>query len=371
MFSKKQIDALFGFKDKTLVHMANEVGDCVEAKRDIFIDFGEGAEEIDDVLYDDYNKKATFFYKFGSDRRSITLWESDNPTFYFNATLGFYKLNPIRQKREVKDNKTTTTLDLNGFFEHCEATLACGNRMEILYNGEIGEVSSVNRVYDNGSVEFRFTNYPRHFSHSAIILKPEGEWEFTREYPGIGQASKEPWVVKQKAPIKKGCFGREFLKEVGLELKKFGTQARVRIGDDTYHFVSATVNQNSDRMTAYLSSNLGTTNEFVFPMSMPWNFEKKHNAWVPDFFEDVIYPTLDIILELNKTQNATCYVSSIQMKYFDSARVPIINGGIFRFYDKHGDLQVFHSIPETKLRVIKLGDETQLHLEHARKMKLD
>lgn len=225
MFSDKQIDALFGFKDKTLVHMANEVGDCVEAKKDIFIDFGEGAEEIDDVLYDDYNKE--------------------------------------------------------------------------------------------------------------------------------------------------GCFGREFLKEVGLELKKFGTQAKVRIGDDTYHFVSATVNQNADRMTAYLSSNLGTTNAFIFPMSMPWIFEKKYNAWVPDFFEDVIYNTLDIILELNKNRNATHYVSSIQMKYLDSARVPIIKCAIFRFRDKHGNVKVFCSTPETKLRVIKLGDETQLHLEHARKMKLD
>lgn len=28
-------------------------------------------------------------------------------------------------------------------------------------------------------------------------------------------------------------------------------------------------------------------------------------------------------------------------------------------------------IPFEKLRVLKLGDETQLHLEHARKMKLD
>lgn len=371
MFSKKQIDALFGFKDKTLVHIVNEVGDCVEAKKDIFIDFGEGAEEIDDVLYDNYNKNATFFYKFGSDRRSITLWESDNPTFYFNSTLGFYKLNPIRQKREVKDNKTTTTLDLDGFFEHCEATLACGNRIEILYNGEIGEVSSINRVYDNGSVEFRFANYPRHFPHSAIILNPLGKWEFTREYPGIGQASDKPWVVKQKAPIKKGCFGREFLNEVGLELKKFGSQAKIRIGDDTYHFVSATINQTADQMMAYVSSNLGTADHFIFPMSMQWNFDKKFGAWVPDFFEDVIYPTLDIILELNKTQNATCYVSGIQMKYSDSARVPIIKGAIFRFYDKHGDLEVFHSTPETKLRVIKLGDETQLHLEHARKMKLD
>lgn len=128
MFSKNQIDALFGFKDKDLVHMANAVGDCVEAKKDIFIDFGEGAEEIDDVLYDDYNKKATFFYKFGADRRSITLWEADNPTFHFNSTLGFYKMNPIRQK---------------------------------------------------------------------------------------------------------GCFGREFLKEVSLELKKFGSQAKIRIGDET------------------------------------------------------------------------------------------------------------------------------------------
>lgn len=99
--------------------------------------------------------------------------------------------------------------------------------------------------------------------------------------------------------------------------------------------------------------------------------DKKYNTWVPDFFEDVIYSTLDIILELNKNRNATHYVSSIQMEYLDSARVPIIKGGIFRFYDKHGDLQVFHSIPETKLRVLKLGDETQLHLEHARKMKLD
>lgn len=96
MMTKTQTNALFRFKDKDLAHMANEVGDCVEAKKDIFIDLGEGAEEIDDVLYDDYNKKATFFYKFGADRRSITLWESDNPTFHFNATLGFYKLNPIR-----------------------------------------------------------------------------------------------------------------------------------------------------------------------------------------------------------------------------------------------------------------------------------
>jgi hypothetical protein len=368
---KTSLNDIFGVKDKDLAHMANGVRECVEAKRDIFIDFGEGAEEIDDVLYNRYNKKATFFYKFGADRRSITLWESDNPTFHFNATLGFYKLNPIRQKREVKDNKTTTTLNLDGFFEYCEATLACGNLMEILYDGEIGAVCSINRVYDDGSVEFRFSNYPRYFSHSAIILKPEGEWEFTREYPGIGKASKDPWVVKQKAPIKNDSFGKNFLKEVGLELKKFGTQAMVRIGDEVYYFVSASVNTEANRMTVYLSSNLGNAQAFFFPMSMRWNFDRKHHAWVPDFFEDVIYPTLDIILNLNKNRNATHYVSGVQMKYMDSAQVSIINGAIFRYKDEYGDMKMFCSTPETKLRVLKLGDETQLHLEHARKMKLD
>lgn len=266
---------------------------------------------------------------------------------------------------------TTTTLNLDGFFEHCEATLACGNLMEILYDDEIGVVCSINRVYDDGSVELRFSNYPRHFSHSTIILKPEGEWEFTREYPGIGQASKEPWAVKQKPSIKNNSFGKNFLKEVDLELKKFGTQAKVRIGNEVYHFVSASVNTEVNRMTVYLSSNLGDAQAFIFPMSMQWNFDMKYHAWVPDFFEEVIYLTLDIILELNKNRNATHYVSGVQMKYLDSARVPIINGAIFQFKDKHGDSKVFVSTPETKLRVIKLGDETQLHLEHARKMKLD
>lgn len=50
MSSKRQLDELFGLKDKDLAHMANEVGECVGAKKDIFIDFGDGAEEIDDVL---------------------------------------------------------------------------------------------------------------------------------------------------------------------------------------------------------------------------------------------------------------------------------------------------------------------------------
>lgn len=368
---KTSLNVIFGVKDKDLAHMTNWVGECIEAKRDIFIDFGEGAEEIDDVLYDRYNKKATFFYKFGADRRSITLWESDNPTFHFNATLGCYQMSPIHQKREVKDNKTTTTLNLDEFFEHCEATLACGNLMEILYDGEIGVVCSINRVYDDGSVEFRFSNYTRHFSNSAIILKPEGEWEFTREYPGIGQASKNPWVVEQKAPIKNDSFGKIFLKEVGLELKKFGTQAKVRIGNAVYHFVSASVNTEAHRMTVYLSSNLGNAQAFVFPMSMQWNFDRKYHAWVPDFFEDVIYLTLDIILELNKHRDANHYVSGVQMKYLNSAQVPIIDGAVFQFEDKHGDSKVFVSTTETKLRILKMGDETQCHLEHVRKMKVD
>lgn len=371
MDAKTALNSIFGVKNKTLEEMTNEVGRRFDTKEDIFIDFGEGAEEIDSVMRDGYNKKVTFFYNFGSDRRSITLWDSDNPTFSFVASLGCYKLNPIRQKREVKDEKTTTTLDLNGFFEHCEATLACGNQMPIQIDGAVVNVLAINRVRDTDDVALRVEHEPYSHIVKEIVLEKAGEWEFTREYPGIGQASQKPWVAKQKAPIKKGCFGREFLKEVNLELKKFGSQAKIRIGDDTYHFVSATVNQTADRMTAYVSSNLGTTDHFVFPMSMQWNFDKKLAAWVPDFFEDIIYPTPDIILELNKNKNATYYVSGIQMKYSDSARVPIIKGGIFRFYDKHGDLQVFHSTPETKLRVIKLGDETQLHLEHARKMKLD
>ena len=371
MLTKAQINALFGTKPKGLEWMTDEIGKAFDKKEEIYIDFGDGAEEIDSVMRDGYNKKVTFFYMFGNDRRSITLWESDNPTFSFNATFGCYQMNPIRQKREVKDNKTTTTLDLDGFFEHCEATLSCGNRMPIQVDGDEVDVLSIDRDLASGDVTLKVEH--GRYSHvvTQVVFEKAGEWEFTREYPGIGQASNKPWVVKQKAPINKGCFGREFLKEVGLELKKFGSQAKIRIGDDTYHFVSASVNQAADRMTAYVSSNLGTTDHFIFPMSMQWNFDKKFGAWVPDFLEDVIYPTLDIILELNRNRNATHYVSGIQMKYVDSARVPIIKGAIFRFSDKHGNVKVFHSTPETKLRVIKLGDETQLHLEHARKMKFD
>ena len=371
MMTKAQINALFGTKPKGLEWMTNEVSKAFDNKEEIYIDFGEGAEEIDSVMRDGYNKKVTFFYMFGNDRRSITLWDSDNPTFSFNSTFGCYQMAPIRQKREVKDKVTTTTLDLDGFFEHCKATLDCGNRMPIQVDGDEVDVLSINRDLASGDVTLKVEH--GRYSHvvTQVVFEKAGEWEFTREYPGIGQASNKPWVVKQKAPIKKGCFGREFLKEVGLELKKFGSQAKIRIGDDTYYFVSATVNQTADRMTAYVSSNLGTTDHFVFPMSMQWNFDKKFGAWVPDFFEDVIYPMSDILCELDMTRNATYYVSSIRMKYLDSAKVPIIKSAIFRFYDKHGNLKVFHSTPETKLRVIKLGDETQLHLEHARKMKFD
>ena len=44
---------------------------------------------------------------------------------------------------------------------------------------------------------------------------------------------------------------------------------------------------------------------------------------------------------------------------------------IFGVKDKHGGSKVFVSTPETKLRILKMGDETQYHLEHARKMKFD
>lgn len=371
MDAKTAPNSIFGVKDKNLEEMTNEVGRRFDSKEDIFIDFGEGAEEIDSVMRDGYNKKVTFFYNFGSDRRSITLWDSDNPTFSFVSSLGCYKLNPICQKREVKDKKTTTTLDLNGFFEYCEATLACGNRMPIQVDGDEVDVLSINRDLESGDVTLKVEH--GRYSHfvTQVVFEKAGEWEFTREYPGMAQASNKPWVVNQKAPIKKGAFGKEFLKEVGLELKKFGTQAKVRIGEETYYFVSATVNHTADRMTAYLSSKLGGTTAFTFPMSMQWNFDKKYYAWVPDFFEDAIYSTLDIVLELNKNKNATHYVSGIQMKYLDSARVPIIKGAIFQYKDEHGDMKTFYSTSETKLRVIKLGDEKQLHLEHVRKMKID
>lgn len=118
MMNKAQINALFGTKPKGLEWMTDEVSKAFDKKEEIYIDFGEGAEEIDSVMRDGYNKNVTFFYMFGNDRRSTTLWDSDNPTFSFNATFGCYQMAPIRQKREVKDKKNTTTLDLDGFFEH-------------------------------------------------------------------------------------------------------------------------------------------------------------------------------------------------------------------------------------------------------------
>ena len=48
---------------------------------------------------------------------------------------------------------------------------------------------------------------------------------------------------------------------------------------------------------------------------------------------------------------------------FKKGRIP--------FEKLHSTYWVFHSTPETKLRIIKMGDETQYHLEHVRKMKLD
>lgn len=371
MFSKKQIDVLFGTSGLSLKKMYEKVSECLDKKEDVFIDFGSGAEQIDSATYDPYSKWVTFFYYFGEDRRSVTLHESDDPTFRYNSVFGMYSLVGVTRKDVTEDKESFTVLNLDGFFEHCEATLACGNKMPILYEGEVGEVCSIHRNLDTGELDLRFSNYPT-FSHTSIILKPAGDWEFARKYPRLGQASRDPWVVKQKAPLNNDSFGKAFLKEVDLELKKFGSQARVRIGDDSYHFVKASVNTEANRMTVYLSSNLGRAQAFVFPMSMKWTFDNKFAAWVPDYVEDVIFIQQDIITELDMTcGDVTYWVSGIQMKYMDSAMVGILKRAVFRFMNKHGDIETFCSTSDTRLRVLKMGDETQLHLESAKKMKLD
>ena len=371
MLNKADINALFGTSGISLKKMYKKASECLDKKEDLFIDFGSGAEQIDSVMYDPYSKRVTFFYYFGEDRRSVTLHESDDPTFRCNSVFGMYSLVGATRKDVTKDKESLTVLNLDGFFEHCKATLSCGNKMPILYEGEVGEVCSIHRNLDTGELDLRFSNYPT-FSHTSIILKPAGDWEFTRKYPGLGQASRDPWVVKQKTPLNNDSFGKAFLKEVDLELKKFGSQARVRIGDDSYHFVKASVNTEANRMTVYLSSNLGRAQAFVFPMSMRWTFDKKFAAWVPDYVEDVIFIQQDIITELDMTcGDVTYWVSGIQMKYMDSAMVGILKRAVFQFMNKHGDIETFCSTSDTRLRVLKMGDETQLHLESAKKMKLD
>lgn len=371
MINKADINALFGASGISLKKMYKKASECLDKKEDLFIDFGSGAEQIDSAMYDPYSKRVTFFYYFGEDRRSVTLHESDDPTFRYNSVFGMYSLVGVTRKDVTKDKESFTVLNLDGFFEHCEATLACGNKIPILYEGEVGEVCSIHRNLDTGEIDLRFSNYQT-FSHTSIILKPAGDWEFTRKYPGLGQASRDPWVVKQKAPLNNDSFGKAFLKEVDLELKKFGSQARVRIGDDSYHFVKASINTEANRMTVYLSSNLGRAQAFVFPMSMKWTFDKKFAAWVPDYVEDVIFIQQDIITELDMTcGDVTYWVSGIQMKYMDSAMVGILKRAVFQFMNKHGDIETFCSTSDTRLRVLKMGDETQLHLESAKKMKLD
>lgn len=371
MLNKADINALFGTSLISLKRMYKKASECLEKKEDLFIDFGSGAEQIDSAIYDPYSKRVTFFYYFCEDRRSVTLHESDEPTFRYNSVFGMYSLVVANRKAVTRGKESFTVLNLDGFFEHCEATLACGNKMPILYEGEVGEVCSIHRDLATGELDLRFSNYPT-FSHTSIILKPAGDWEFTRKYPGLGQASRDPWVIKKKAPLNNDSFGEAFLKEVDLELKKFGSQARVRIGDDSYHFVKASVNTEANRMMVYLSSNLGRAQAFVFPMSMKWSFDKKFAAWVPDYVEDVVYIRSDIIVELDGSRgNSTYWVSGIQMKYIDSDKLNVMPYAFFRFRDKHGDMRVFHSTPETKLRILKMGDETQYHLEHVRKMKID
>lgn len=372
MLSKADINALFGTSGLSLKKMHKKASEILDKKEDLFIDFGSGAELIDSVMYDPYSKRVTFFYYFGEDRRSVTLCESDGPTFRYNSVFGMYSLVEVTRKDVTKDKESFTVLNLDGFFEHCEATLACGNKMPILYEGEVGEICSIHRNLDTGELDVRFSNYPNSFSHSQIIMKPAGDWEFTRKCPGRAQASRDPWMVKQKAPINNDSFGKNFLKQVDLELEKYGSQARVRIGDDTYHFVKASVNVNANQMTAYLSSNFGRAQAFVFPISMKWTFDKKFSAWVPDYVEDVIFIKQDIITELDMTRGSVTYwVSGIQMRYVDAAMVGILKKAIFRFMNKHGDIETFCSTSDTRLRVLKMGDKTQLHLESAKKMKLD
>ena len=85
-----------------------------------------------------------------------------------------------------------------------------------------------------------------------------------------------------------------------------------------------------------------------------------------------MFTKADIITELNMTRgNVTYWVSGIQMRYMDSAMVEILKKAVFRFVNKHGDIETFCSTSDTRLRVLKMGDETQLHLESAKKMKLD
>ena len=68
---------------------------------------------------------------------------------------------------------------------------------------------------------------------------------------------------------------------------------------------------------------------------------------------------------LNKADiNALFGTSGIHLKkMYEKASECLMN--------KHGDIETFCSTSDTRLRVLKMGDETQLHLESAKKMKLD
>lgn len=195
MLTKADINSLFGTSGISLKKMYKKASEILEKKEYLFIDFGSGAELIDSVMRDPYSKRVTFFYYFGEDRRSVTLCESDEPTFRYNSVFGMYSLVGVTRKDVTKDKESFTVLNLDGFFEHCEATLACGK--------------------------------------------------------------------------------------------------------------------------------------------------------------------------------VTYWVSGIQMRYLDAETVDILKKAVFRFVNKHGDIETFCSTSDTRLRVLKMGDETQLHLESAKKMKLD
>lgn len=69
--------------------------------------------------------------------------------------------------------------------------------------------------------------------------------------------------------------------------------------------------------------------------------------------------------------NALFGTSGLSLKKMYKKASEILKKAVFRFVNKHGDIETFCSTSDTRLRVLKMGDETQLHLEHARKMKFD
>lgn len=126
MLNKADINALFGTSGISLKSMYKKASECLDNKEDLFIDFGSGAEQIDSAIYDPYSKRVTFFYYFGEDRRSVTLHESDDPTFRYNSVFGMYSLVGVTRKDVTKDKKSFTVLNLDGNIEtFCSTSDTC------------------------------------------------------------------------------------------------------------------------------------------------------------------------------------------------------------------------------------------------------